>query len=366
MLHSVAESPPCAYRNVWGCLWPLALAGLCLLTPLCASSETYYVAPAGSDGNPGTAAAPFQSLARSLTALRAGDTLYLRGGVYGEKLVVEPGRLANGTSSAPITIASFPGEEAIATGGWAWSTYGGGILEHHVIDRITFDGGGFFFGGAGTQFIRLQNGEVRNAPQSGVFGYGGGTNNALINMRIHDNGHSWLDHGVYALLPNFLIEGCQFYHNSGYGIQIYDTTPGMTGDGTIMRNSQIYDNCWAPGGCGNVTISHGANIQFHNNRVWGHTQGVAVSYGEGRLRNTQVRCNTIEGVIDVGVAASATVVERNKTSSPITDYGQGSIIRDNGPSMPGADDTSCGGTAPPPVVVRTLPAPQNFQVAVGQ
>ena len=46
------------------------------------SAETYYVAPDGDDQNPGTKEKPWSSWARAFKNLKAGDTLYVGGGVY--------------------------------------------------------------------------------------------------------------------------------------------------------------------------------------------------------------------------------------------------------------------------------------------
>src|SRR5437773_2199378 len=71
----------------------------------------YYVSPTGSDDNSGTLAEPFLTLAKGVSVLQPGDTLYVRGGTYVEALNND---IPGGTSwSAPVTVAAFPGEAAI-------------------------------------------------------------------------------------------------------------------------------------------------------------------------------------------------------------------------------------------------------------
>ncbi|HLB46018.1 MAG TPA: hypothetical protein VJL59_03230, partial [Anaerolineales bacterium] len=81
-----------------------------------ASPLGYYVATDGVDvGDHGTADAPWRSLGYALSRLKAGDTLYVRGGTYYEHdLVVN----LSGTPSAPITIQGYPCEEARIDGGF--------------------------------------------------------------------------------------------------------------------------------------------------------------------------------------------------------------------------------------------------------
>lgn len=74
---------------------------------------TYFVAPTGSDQNPGTRERPFQTIRKGIGVLKPGDTLYLRGGRYPE--AIEVSRL-NGTEDAPITISGYENEKAVVDG----------------------------------------------------------------------------------------------------------------------------------------------------------------------------------------------------------------------------------------------------------
>lgn len=71
-------------------------------------------AKAGNDAAEGTIKAPWKTLRHAITKLQPGDTLYLRGGVYYERVAI---RLV-GTKDMPITIRSFPGELAVIDGGY--------------------------------------------------------------------------------------------------------------------------------------------------------------------------------------------------------------------------------------------------------
>ncbi len=81
--------------------------------PLPTGPKLFVDAIRGHDSHPGTETAPWKSLAHSLRRLQPGDTLLLRGGVFHER----PAPTRSGTSNAPITIASYPGELAIIDGG---------------------------------------------------------------------------------------------------------------------------------------------------------------------------------------------------------------------------------------------------------
>ena len=67
----------------------------------------------GDDRNDGSAKAPWKSINHALERLSAGDTLYLRGGVFHENVYCA----VAGRKGAPITVRSYPGERAILDGG---------------------------------------------------------------------------------------------------------------------------------------------------------------------------------------------------------------------------------------------------------
>ena len=68
-----------------------------------APADALFVAPSGSDANPGTRAEPYKTLAKALTRNRSGQTIVLRAGTYHESVVVAPGHAA--------TIQPYPGEK---------------------------------------------------------------------------------------------------------------------------------------------------------------------------------------------------------------------------------------------------------------
>lgn len=70
----------------------------------------FFVDPAkGDDKQPGSKSKPWKTLGHSVKQLKPGDTLYLRGGTYHERVVVT----VSGTPERPITIRSYRGELAI-------------------------------------------------------------------------------------------------------------------------------------------------------------------------------------------------------------------------------------------------------------
>jgi nitrous oxidase accessory protein NosD len=91
-----------------------AVLATAMVAPVSAAGRTFYVATNGSDTNSGSISSPWRSFHASLKKLRAGDTLYVRGGSYTFK-GVNYTTLA-GTSTNRILISAYPGERPIFTG----------------------------------------------------------------------------------------------------------------------------------------------------------------------------------------------------------------------------------------------------------
>lgn len=88
-----------------------------------ASGKSYYVATAGKDENPGTAAAPFATLEAARDAIRKGGalpsggvTVWIRGGVYALTQSFSLTDKDVGSPQTPIVYRGFPSETARITG----------------------------------------------------------------------------------------------------------------------------------------------------------------------------------------------------------------------------------------------------------
>jgi hypothetical protein len=71
-----------------------------------ASAATYYVSPNGNDSNPGSASQPFRNVSKGVGVARAGDTVILEDGTYGNE-----GRISDKTGgwygyASPVKIST--------------------------------------------------------------------------------------------------------------------------------------------------------------------------------------------------------------------------------------------------------------------
>lgn len=131
------ESPAQTYRS------HPPMRPLPVKTPLAAGPKLFVDVARGNDANAGSPAAPWKSLAHATRQLQPGDTLFLRGGTYYEKVALT----RSGTTNAPITIASYPGELAVIDGGLrefhdspatSWQPFAGGAEGEFVSTKTYF------------------------------------------------------------------------------------------------------------------------------------------------------------------------------------------------------------------------------------
>jgi hypothetical protein len=111
---TLAVAPICAAEEKFSTP-PLAVLPTPSDRPKADGPARFVDAEKGSDDHDGSEAKPWRTVMRGLSGTAAGETLYLRGGVYYENV-----RLAtSGRPDAPITIRSYPGELATIDGGYA-------------------------------------------------------------------------------------------------------------------------------------------------------------------------------------------------------------------------------------------------------
>jgi hypothetical protein len=103
---------------------------------------TFFVSPTGTDTNPGTQSAPFQTLSRAQTAVRAitpgmsGDVVvYLRQGTHTLTNSVVFDARDSGLNGFQVVYSAYPGEAPVVSGGrpvTGWIDAGGGLFRAPV------------------------------------------------------------------------------------------------------------------------------------------------------------------------------------------------------------------------------------------
>ncbi len=296
------------------------------LTTIQAQSGMFYVATNGNDNNPGTEAQPFRTISRGVSGLRPGYTLLVKAGLYQEDL---NNTIPSGDSwERPVTVRAYPGQEVIimpAQGQGAQRVINFRSNHHIVIDGFILDGtyvkyetvkmsGNVDPNIASPHHIRLINNEIRNAGagqssngqykafSSGILATGNADYIEYINNRIHGNGVTDFDHGIYHTSSYSLIEGNIIYNNKGSGIKI---GWGQNAVDNVVRSNLIYDNNVAQGADGQkkqgrgIGVYAGTGTLVYNNVIRGaHHTGIDVTYGGD---NAQIFNNTVYNMMGVGI-----------------------------------------------------------------
>jgi hypothetical protein len=242
----------------------------------------YYVAPGGSDANPGTLAAPLGSIQAGLNKLVAGDALVLRGGTYSLGATLTLPR--SGAAGRPITIRNHPGETPVLDGAFArpvgldlvgrsWV-----VLEGFTVQRV-----GTGKGHAGVKLTGATDITVRDltvadhrdigllidADSRRVSVLGGRYSRATTGIRV--NGRDVLIDGVESFDHNRMIdngEDCDgdgaYGEHGGQAIAVADS-PGPV----EIRNSRGWNNkassiCYGWDGAF-VELFRAQNVDVHHN-----------------------------------------------------------------------------------------------------
>ena len=257
-----------------------------------------FVSPSGSDSNPGTLSAPWQTPQKAANSATVGQTVCFRGGSYPQTVTSGYQQTINnsGSQGNPIVFTNYPGEVAVIHGSTringSYLTFRGTPQTTGSCDAINqcglvFEGSqGYNVDGidiccattSNPNFVLFDHVEIRKATyHAGI--YEEGCNNTIVGSYVHDNGafnaNRSEDNGIYwsvtpsgcsngGLIANNLVE-----NNYSKGIQLYDggsaTSPANV---TVTENTSV--NNGAQGavvwGDHNVFVN---NILYNNNNLSG-------------------------------------------------------------------------------------------------
>lgn len=191
------------------------------------TGPTYYLAPSGSDANPGTQAKPWKTFTASLPKLKPGDTLLARGGNYVEKPKLScGGNCAQGSASSRITVRNYPGERPIIQG-QLWIGY----PSFWTIDGINVTW-------------------VSSNPDEPLVNLYGGTDWLLQNSEIWGNGNGvpTSNHGGLLVgdgsrnnLGRFTIrDNCIHDNETNMYFDDYSSSPDVSASGRLVERNIIY------------------------------------------------------------------------------------------------------------------------------
>ena len=247
------------------------------------AGATYYVAPNGSDTNPGTEAAPFATLQHAAGVAVAGDTVLARQGVY--NALVSPSASGN-DAAGPITFASYPGETAVIDGtGLAIPGGQNGLITLRNVSAVIIEG------------FELRNYATASKKQVpiGIFVTGAGAGVQLVNNHVHD----------ITTTAKTTPKQCG---SNALGIAIYGSTAPASIGGIVVSGNEL-DHLHT--GCseslsldGNVDgFAVTSNVIHDNDNIGIDASGfekVSPDPAYDQPRNGEIRGNTVFNITSYG------------------------------------------------------------------
>ena len=195
------------------------------------TAGTYYVDhnhTSANDINPGTLNSPWLTLQHAAETLAAGDTVYIRNGIYHEHVYPE----RSGNAYSPIVYSNYPGENPVIDGTGVSQSQNGILIDKSYITMIGLD--------------------VRNWNDNGI----------------------WIENAAYIA-----ISDCEV-HDVFYGIGIADGTHDFIFNRVEVHHFDLYGFDVSPSGgadCYNGTfndcVSHSARDSQQN------VDGFALGHG---------------------------------------------------------------------------------------
>jgi hypothetical protein len=270
---------------------------LLALLPLLASATTFYVnknSASCNDNGAGTSlSAPWCTIEKANQALQAGDTVYIRAGIYtgSSHATINPAN--SGSPGNYITYQNYPSEEAVVTGTYHGVYFGAG-KNYIRVDGITIDGVSqetsalalfvrIFSSHNIVQNCKMQYLKIDSDWGKGIYIEPGGDYNQILGNTIQYVGHAqppydydegegiWVE-GSYNLVERNYVDFC------GHGDITY------AGTGNVIRNNEFR------GQWGRVVGLGGIDSQAHNlmelNKIW-----AAQGMDEGFMPNSGVQVN---------------------------------------------------------------------------
>ncbi|CAM4457454.1 MAG: right-handed parallel beta-helix repeat-containing protein [Paenibacillus macerans] len=181
-----------------------------------AAGTEFYVATSGSDSNAGTSNAPWKTLQHAADVAPAGSTVYVRGGVYNQKLKITR---SGSASQGPIVFTNYGNETPVIDGTGLSVNGSEGLIELEDVNYVTVQG--FEVRGFTTA--------SKNAVPIGIYVHGAGGFINLSNNKVHDIKNTATPSGSGRL------------GRDAHGIAVYGTkAPDSIHDLTISGN-ELYN-----------------------------------------------------------------------------------------------------------------------------
>ena len=179
------------------------------------ANTSYYVATTGNDSGPGSQSEPWKTIQHAADTARAGSTVNIRGGTYGERVRINVSGNAN---HGFITFRSYPGEVAVMDASRFPPQGRQGVLT--IQDQ---------------SYVRIERLEIRNFRTAehhltpmGINVIGSGSHIELLNNNVHD---------IQQTFPGRHKPGSG---GNGFGIAVYGTNAQAPITDLIIDGNEVH------------------------------------------------------------------------------------------------------------------------------
>ncbi|MBN1466512.1 right-handed parallel beta-helix repeat-containing protein [candidate division KSB1 bacterium] len=282
-----------------------------LLSSAISRAATYYVSPAGSDGNPGTFSKPLLTLQKAADRAMAGDSVLVMKGTYAGFMIKDKSGRADGWivfkpyGDQDVTIDIYKNPSSLWQGvhidGSSYIEVNGFKItdSNPLYDsddpddfRTGLSHGAVkisMYGATPPSYIRIINNEMFRIGGGGILSDYESHHCEFINNSLHTIGLAKRGAGIYAGGDDHLIKGNVIRDAYGYGITVY-SEGGPKPERNIVEDNICYSN---------GSLDYGVGDPVYN---WGRTgDGIQISGGG---RDHIVRNNIVYDNMNWGIRVS--------------------------------------------------------------
>ena len=207
-----------------------------ILTLSANAQNTYYVATTGSNSNNGSIATPWLTIQYGVNQLQPGDTLYVRGGTYSEKLSIS----SSGLPANYTTIKNYPNETPIIdaisfsdANSILWTDQSYLTIDgFHFTNNIFNNAEGITITGS-AHHVEILNNKISNIKFDASASAPVNTNTNAVPLNI------WADQALDSI-HNILVKGNEVFNNqTGFSENI---TGGGNFSNFIIEDNLVHDN----------------------------------------------------------------------------------------------------------------------------
>jgi Right handed beta helix region len=210
-------------------------------------SSSFYVSTTGDDSSPGTQTAPWRTIQHAADTVRAGSTVYVRGGIYEELVSI---KASGNETEGYITFRSYPGETAVLDAEHFAPDGRSGILTIH-----------------NQSYVRIEGFEIRNYRTAehrltplGISVMGAGSHIELLKNNVHH------------IEQNFDGRDAPGRGGNGFGIAAYGTDAKTPISELVIDGNEVHhlktgssESLVVNGNVTNFRITH--NVVHDNNNI---------------------------------------------------------------------------------------------------